>query len=119
MVTSDSAQERRRPDDPRVPLHVPFVAESPAIPDQRGTGTCLDLSQKGAGIRLGNSLRLGSAIRVTLQVCAVPLLRLEGRVAWVQKGSDASTWVMGVEFDGELPGELIAEIAGAEPSAST
>jgi hypothetical protein len=119
MVTSDSAQERRRPNDPRVPLRVPFVAESPALPDQRGTGTCLDLSQKGAGIRLGKSLGSGSAIRVTLQVCAVPLLKLEGRVAWVQKGSEPSTWVMGVEFDGELPGELITEIAGTEPAASS
>jgi hypothetical protein len=119
MATSDSAQERRRSNDPRVSLRVPFIAESPAIPDQRGTGTCTDLSQRGAGIRLGKSLSSGSAIQVTLQVCAVPLLKLEGRVAWVQKGSDASTWVMGIEFDGELPGELIAEIAEAEPSAST
>jgi hypothetical protein len=53
-------------------------------------------------------------VRVTLRLSRRPPLTLIGTVAWTRPHPDFPGWALGIRFDAELPGEMVAEIADAE-----
>lgn len=104
-----SSLDRRRTGHPRLPIRVPVVFD--AID---GHGEAQDLSPGGALVRMEQALPPGASVRITLRLSQRAPLTLVGVVAWIQPHPDFPGWALGIRFDAELPGEVVAEIADAE-----
>ncbi len=73
-----------------------------------------NLSRGGALLRLSESVILGAPVRVTLNLRRRTQLSLMGKAAWVRPIQDLPGWEMGIQFDEDLPEELVLEIAEEE-----
>jgi len=102
---------RRRENHPRFPIRVPAVSEPMETPGRPEPAEAQDLSRGGMLLQLAQALAPGAPVRVTLSLQRRPPLVLEGTVAWVRPDPDVPGWALGIRFAGELPGELVAEIA--------
>jgi hypothetical protein len=109
-----SSLDRRRTGHPRFPIRVPIVLDAIDGRAGRGHGEVQDLSSGGALVRLEQALPPGASVRVTLRLSQRAPLALVGTVAWIQPHPDFPGWALGIRFDAELPGEIIADIADAE-----
>jgi hypothetical protein len=105
---------RRRPGQPRLPLRIPAVTERVDTPGDPEVGEAQNLSPSGVALRLETTLAPGAAVRVTLRLSRRPPLTLAGTVLWVRPHPDLPGWALGIRFDAELPGELVAEIGDEE-----
>lgn len=106
--------DRRRAGQTRLPVRVRAVTEPVETPGSSEVGEAQNLSRGGALLHLAKVLAPGAAVRVTLRLHRRPPLALVGTVAWVQPHPDLPGWALGIRFGGELPGELVAEIADEE-----
>jgi hypothetical protein len=104
-----SSLDRRRTGHTRLPIRVPVVFD--AID---GRGEAQDLSPGGALVRLEQALPPGASVRITLHLSQRAPLTLVGAVAWIRPHPDFPGWALGIRFDAELPGEMVADIADAE-----
>ena len=105
---------RRRPGQPRLPLLIPAVTEQVGTPGDPELGEAQNLSPSGVALRLEKALAPGAAVRVTLRLRRRPPLTLLGTVLWVRPHPDLPGWALGIRFDADLPGELVAEIGDEE-----
>jgi hypothetical protein len=107
-----SSLDRRRTGHPRLPIRVPIVLDT--VDERAGRGEAQDLSPGEALVRLEQALPPGASVRVTLRLSQRAPLTLVGTVVWIQPYRDFPGWALGIRFDAELPGEMVAEIADAE-----
>jgi hypothetical protein len=105
---------RRRTGHFRLPIRVPAVLDAIDGRAGRGRGEAQDLSSGGALLCLEQGIPPGTPVRVTLRLSRRPPLTLIGTVAWTRPHPDFPGWALGIRFDAELPGEMVAEIADAE-----
>lgn len=105
---------RRRASYPRFPVRVPAVTEPVGIAGPPELGEVENLSRGGLLLKLAQARIPGTLMGVTLRLRHRPLLTLTGTVVWVQPHPDGPGWALGIQFDEELPGELVADIADEE-----
>ena len=105
---------RRRPGQFRLPIRVPAVTEAIGACPVCRRGEAQDLSPGGALLCLEQGIPPGTPVRVTLRLSRRPPLTLIGTVVWTRPHSDIPGWALGIRFDADLPGEMVAEIADAE-----
>lgn len=106
--------ERRGTGQTRLPMRVPVETRPLETSSRSNRGITHDLSAGGVMMRLEDTLVRGAAVRVTLQLSQRPAMTLIGTVAWVRPHPDFPGWALGIRFDEQLPGEMVAEIADAE-----
>lgn len=109
--------ERRRPDHPRVPVQVPALTTPVDAIWNPSSTEARNLSQSGVLLQPASQISVGATVRVTLRLQRRTPLTLVGRVAWTRPDPGQDTWALGVEFAGELSGDMVTEIAldGPEP----
>ncbi len=106
--------ERRRADDIRYPVRVRALAEQAAPGLAPNPGLARNLSRGGVLLQLNQAAILRAPVRVTLNLRRRTRISLMGTVVWARTTQDFLGCELGVQFNEELPAELVSEIADEE-----
>ncbi len=106
--------ERRRPRHPRFPVRVPAATAPVDAVWEARPAEARNLSSGGVMLQAADIVAAGTRVRVTLRLRKREPLTLVGKVTWSQQHPDIFGWAIGIEFEGEIPGEMVAEIAEEE-----
>ena len=106
--------ERRRTDQPRLPVRVPVVTEPVGTAEAPGFGETEDLSAGGMRLRLANPTAPGAVVRVSVRPHPSLAWGVVGRVVWAQPLADSTGWGLGIVFAEDLTDRVVLEIVNPE-----